>query len=132
LVLPAEFGAVDRVTVSPSVAGFFVLDDVLVSTVELVAGPVTFTGNVVVDFPVGPGVLIVSDDAADVFLGSSPSSSGWNVIDIRFSYNKDRDTAYFGEMWHLKSEQLPRSLWVCMHTPLSVPSTRLHPGTLCV
>jgi hypothetical protein len=32
LVLPAEFGAVDRVTVSPSVAGFFILDDVLVST----------------------------------------------------------------------------------------------------
>ncbi len=60
---------------------------------------ITFTGNVTKDFPVGPGVFIATDFTGDTpfpHADGSMSPSGWDVTDIRYSYDVESDTAYFG------------------------------------
>ena len=57
---------------------------------------ISFTGNVTRDFPVGPGVFVATDVVRDVQL-SSATPSGWDINDVRFSYDATSDTAYFGE-----------------------------------
>ncbi len=69
---------------------------------------IQFTGHVDVDFPAGPGVFVATDELNDVFFPHnsiptdpySPSvndPTGWNIMDVRFAYDYDTDTAYFGK-----------------------------------
>jgi hypothetical protein len=63
------------------------------------AGPITFTGNVPLDFPSGPGVFITLDSVGDVAFtqGNTSGPTGWDIVDVRFAYDAASDTAYFGE-----------------------------------
>ncbi len=77
---------------------------------------ITFTGNVTKDFPSGPGVFIATDlvgDAPFPHADGTTSPSGWDLADVRYSYDINTDTAYFGGLddpkWRLG------------------PSRRLHP-----
>jgi hypothetical protein len=57
------------------------------------------TGNVPADFPVGPGVQVVSDSVSDVYFVASSNDlrpTGWDIHDVRFAYDRVTDTAYFG------------------------------------
>ena len=57
----------------------------------------TFTGSITVDFPGGtPGVLFATDLNGDVALGSV-AATGWEVLDVRYAYDRASDTAYFGK-----------------------------------
>ena len=69
---------------------------------------IQFTGRVDVDFPAGPGVFVATDGVNDVFFPHnmiptdpySPSvidPTGCNIMDVRFAYDYDTDTAYFGK-----------------------------------
>jgi hypothetical protein len=82
---------------------------------------ITFTGDVVADFPSGPGVFIANDAPGDVAFPHDGvlDPTGWDIRDVRFAYDSGTDTAYFGE-WVLPSleVQAPRS-------PLFLTST--HP-----
>jgi hypothetical protein len=70
------------------------------------AATVAFTGNVTVDFPVSgvPGILIIPDPGGvgDVGLPTSPplpppgTVSGWDMVDLRLSYNATEDILYVG------------------------------------
>ena len=67
------------------------------------AAPITFTGNVEADMPVtvGGGVTIVPGTAENAVAQASWSTAagwitGWNIKDIRFSYDKASDTLYVG------------------------------------
>lgn len=57
--------------------------------------PITFTGNVPVDFPdTNPAVFVAVDEKFPItFLGGL---SGWNIVDIRYAYDKVTDTGYLG------------------------------------
>jgi hypothetical protein len=57
------------------------------------------TGNVVRDFPQGPGVYLASDPTNDLYFTHDDANhgSGWNLFDVRFAYDAASDTAYFGE-----------------------------------
>jgi hypothetical protein len=68
---------------------------------------ISFTGNVPVDFSEGPDVIVASDATQDVFfthgtVASDPYSpvvndpSGWNIYDVRFSYDALTDTGFIG------------------------------------
>jgi len=55
-------------------------------------------GNVETDF-IGPGVVIASDPTGDVGLpGSAPPGtvSGWDMVDLRLTYDAATDTMYVG------------------------------------
>ncbi len=58
--------------------------------------PITLTGDVRVDFPDVPGVLIHVDGGLPVRYPPRNTDSGWNIVDIRYSYDEVTDTAYFG------------------------------------
>jgi hypothetical protein len=60
----------------------------------------TFTGNVTVDFT-GPGILTIPDPGGlgDVSMpanATAGSISGWNMIDLRLTYNATTDILYVG------------------------------------
>lgn len=58
----------------------------------------TFTGNVTADFT-GAGVLIITDPVGDVGMpsGVPPGTiSGWDMSDLRLTYNVATDTLYVG------------------------------------
>ena len=60
---------------------------------------VTFTGDVEVDFPASdPSVFVSVDSSSPIIYNNSGiiQSSGWDIRDIRYSYDLDSDTAYFG------------------------------------
>jgi hypothetical protein len=63
------------------------------------AAAVTFTGNVPLDFPSGPGVFIATDGMGDVGFPSNGvfGPTGWDIHDVRFAYDAATDTAYLGE-----------------------------------
>jgi hypothetical protein len=59
--------------------------------------PITFTGNVVNDFDhTEPSVFVATDLSIPVRYEARNTDSGWNIVDIRFSYDAATDTAYFG------------------------------------
>lgn len=63
------------------------------------AGPITFTGNVPLDFSVTPpfnpeGVMIATDVKPPLTFVSN--KTGWDLVDIRFAYDAVTDTGYFG------------------------------------
>ena len=58
----------------------------------------TFTGNVPADFT-GAGVLIITDPVGDVGLPANKPNgtiSGWDMVDLRLTYNAASDTMYVG------------------------------------
>jgi hypothetical protein len=57
---------------------------------------ITFTGDVRVDFPDVPGVLINVDGGLPVRHPARNTDSGWNIVDIRYSYDQATDMAFFG------------------------------------
>jgi hypothetical protein len=71
----------------------------------LVAVPVLaqppLNGNVEIDFPPGPGILIIPDSIGDVGMPTNPPPppgiiSGWDMKDLRLSYDTTTDTMYIG------------------------------------
>jgi hypothetical protein len=71
----------------------------LSSTAALV---INFTGNVPLDFPVGPGVFVAVDSVGDVgwfTTGGAFGATGFDIHDARFAYDPASDTAYFGGCW---------------------------------
>ncbi len=55
---------------------------------------ITFTGNVATDFPASdPGVFIATSSTPITFRGNR---AGWQIDDVRYSYDFASDTAYFG------------------------------------
>ncbi|MGB5924803.1 MAG: hypothetical protein WBH01_01735, partial [Dehalococcoidia bacterium] len=60
----------------------------------------TFTGDVEADFPTGPDFLTFPDpDGQNVFVPlhpSAPISSGWDIKDVRVTYNSTTDILYVG------------------------------------
>jgi hypothetical protein len=59
--------------------------------------PITFTGNVANDFDaLEPSVFVVTDLSIPVRYEARNTDSGWNIVDIRFSYDEATDTAFFG------------------------------------
>jgi uncharacterized repeat protein (TIGR01451 family) len=77
--------------------GLLVMLALVVST--LVATPVLaqppLNGDVEVDFT-GPGILIIPDPMEDVGLPNNGTISGWDMKDLRLSYNVTTDTMYIG------------------------------------
>jgi hypothetical protein len=65
------------------------------SAVLATTASMTLTGNVPVDFPIAdPKVFTHVDSKFPItFLGGP---SGWNIIDIRYVYDKVTDTGYLG------------------------------------
>jgi hypothetical protein len=60
---------------------------------------ITFTGNVATDFQ-GSDVFIATDSPTDVQWVAGAfgiQQTGWNIHDIRYHYDVDTDTAFFGE-----------------------------------
>ncbi len=56
----------------------------------------TFTGHVDVDFPAtNPNVFINTNQYAPIWWGNH-YPSGWNIVDVRYTYNVATDTAYIG------------------------------------
>ena len=71
---------------------------VLALAIAATAATPTFTGDVEADFT-GPGILTISDSSGDVGLpGSAPGGtvSGWDMKDIRLTYDLATDTLYVG------------------------------------
>jgi hypothetical protein len=67
------------------------------------ASPITFTGNVAADFsPTNPSVVIVPHSNIPVHIAQpqwmtdSGLVSGWNIKDLRLSYDPQTDTMYVG------------------------------------
>jgi hypothetical protein len=58
--------------------------------------PIAFTGNVPADFPDDPSVFTYTDTSIPVRFEAGNIESGWDIVDIRFSYDVDNDVAYFG------------------------------------
>ncbi len=58
---------------------------------------ITFTGNATTDF-VGTDVFMALDSTTDLqwVAGASIQQTGWNIHDIRYHYDVDTDTAFFG------------------------------------
>ena len=55
---------------------------------------VSFTGNVINDFPsTNPDVFISVDQLLITYRGNP---SGWQMTDVRYAYDVGTDTAYFG------------------------------------
>ena len=55
---------------------------------------ITFTGNVANDFPSSdPSVFIATDN---IVIDYNGSPAGWQMTDVRYSYDLASDTAYFG------------------------------------
>jgi hypothetical protein len=66
-------------------------------TDAITVGGVTFTGNVFVDFPAtGPNIFVNYDLGLPLTLPPVLTRSGWDLIDVRFTYDPSTDTAYFG------------------------------------
>jgi hypothetical protein len=66
-------------------------------TDTVTAAAITFTGDVVADFAASDAsVLIVTDSAAALTFNDGPT--GWDIVDVRYSYDSETDTAYFGKM----------------------------------
>ncbi|MGB5924806.1 MAG: hypothetical protein WBH01_01750 [Dehalococcoidia bacterium] len=65
-----------------------------------VAADPTFTGDVEVDFPTGPDFLTFPDpNGQNVFVPAHPTpgtSSGWDIKDVRVTYNSTTDILYVG------------------------------------
>jgi hypothetical protein len=62
------------------------------------AAMITFTGNVTVDFT-GSGILTIPDPVGDVGLPDNAppgTTSGWDMVDLRLSYDQGSDTLYVG------------------------------------
>jgi hypothetical protein len=101
---------------SPSRLRSFAVAVVALATVRATAAfKPTFTGDVVVDFPIGPGVFQAVDAVGDV---ASNFPTGWDITDVRFAYDLASDTAYFGEC---KEQQLWLWSWLCC--PFAVPAS---------
>jgi hypothetical protein len=84
--------------------------------------PITFTGNVANDFDdQEPSVFVVTDTAPPVLYPRRGSGSGWNIVDIRFSYDQATDTAFFGA----RGVHLLRAQCVGRHSALG--AVWLHP-----
>jgi len=62
--------------------------------------PPTFTGDVEIDFPAGPSVLIFVDPGGkDTLVPTHPvlgTSSGWDIKDVRLTYDSATDILYVG------------------------------------
>jgi len=72
----------------------------LVAPTPVAAATVTFTGDVATDFA-GPGILTIPDagGVGDVGLpNTAPSGivSGWDMVDLRLTYDAGTDTLYVG------------------------------------
>jgi hypothetical protein len=62
---------------------------------------ITFTGDVTVDFDpsTNPSVFVVTDSKPPITYTMSNGTvvrSGWDIVDIRYAYDLDSDTAFFG------------------------------------
>ena len=57
-----------------------------------VAVPIVFTGDVVNDFPDTRAGVVVTPG----IVPGGGRASGWSIVDVRFAYDADTDTAYFG------------------------------------
>jgi len=73
----------------------------MVMAVPVMAGSPSFNGDVEVDFPTGPDFLTFPDpNGQNVFVHLHPSgnttSSGWDIKDVRVTYNSTTDTLYVG------------------------------------
>ncbi|MGA8850028.1 MAG: hypothetical protein WB564_09505, partial [Dehalococcoidia bacterium] len=82
----------------PIMALVLVLGMALTLATPVGAATVTFTGNATADFT-GPGILIIPDPIGDVGLPSNAPNgtiSGWDMVDLRLTYNATTDTMYVG------------------------------------
>ena len=72
----------------------------IVMAVPVMGASPTFTGDVEVDFPTGPDILTFPDpDGQNVFVPGHPSapiSSGWDIKDVRVTYDSATDILYVG------------------------------------
>ena len=86
---------------------------------------ITFTGNVVNDFPAAnPGVFVTGPSTSTIeFQGNR---AGWQIDDVRFAYDFASDTGYFG-MWSccaVEGRALTRTTKPCLGVLFSQALTR--------
>jgi uncharacterized repeat protein (TIGR01451 family) len=72
----------------------------MVMAVPVMGASPTFSGDVEADFPTGPDILTFPDpDGQDVFVPlhpGAPISSGWDIKDVRVTYDSATDILYVG------------------------------------